>query len=155
MEQMFAEIKLFEINAKNKGMIPIIRLNGTSDIQYEDIPVLGYSNIFAAFPHIQFYDYTKIVSRFKKQLPSNYDLTFSYSATEKYQSSVNKALELNTRMSVVFAKTLPATFMGKKVIDGDEHDLRFNEPRDVIVGLKFKRPTTKKVDVSQFPFVVQ
>jgi hypothetical protein len=156
MEQLFAEIKLFEIQAKKEGFIPVIRLNGTSDISYEEIPVLGYNNIFEAFPQIQFYDYTKIVNRLTKTLPANYDLTFSYSAENDYQPYVQHAISLNARISVVFhTKKLPDTFLGLPVIDGDKHDLRFQEPPNTIVGLKFKRPTNKKVDMTTLTWIVQ
>jgi hypothetical protein len=33
---------------------------------------------------------------------------------------------------------LPQTYLGKQVVDGDATDLRFLDPRGVIVGLKAK-----------------
>ena len=38
-------------------------------------------------------------------------------------------------MAVVFADRLPKKWKGKKVIDGDRHDLRFLDPSGVIIGL--------------------
>jgi hypothetical protein len=45
-------------------------------------------------------------------------------------------------------KTVPATYMGLPVIDGDETDLRFLDPKGVIVGLKAKGKAKK--DTSGF-----
>ena len=57
-----------------------VRLNGTSDIAWENIPVtvggVEYANIMAVFPEVQFYDYTKLPNR---KVPKNYHLTVSYS----------------------------------------------------------------------------
>jgi hypothetical protein len=66
--------------AEKAGLTLLIRLNGTSDIKWENV-FFDYdnkkTNIFDLFPNIQFYDYTKIANRI--DLPKNYDLTFSYS----------------------------------------------------------------------------
>jgi len=50
---------------------------------------------------------------------------------------------------VVFKDKLPRTWMSRKVIDGDAHDLRFKDPRGVIVGLVAKG-LGKKVNVNSF-----
>jgi hypothetical protein len=128
-----------------------IRLNGTSDIEYENIPVRGYNNIFEMFPDIQFYDYTKIVERFNRVLPSNYDLTFSYSGTEEYRPSVEEAMRLKVRTAFVYQDTMPTEFMGMPVINGDEHDLRFTEPKHVAIALRAKG---KKAKASNSKFFV-
>jgi hypothetical protein len=80
----------------------LVRLNGTSDIRWELIPVtidgIEYANLMEAFPDIQFYDYTKIANR--KGIPSNYDLTFSYSGVKAYlatSSESAKGLDENCR----------------------------------------------------------
>lgn len=132
----------------------VVRLNGTSDIAFEDITLdykgKAYSNIFEIFPDVQFYDYTKRVNRAAKVLPANYDLTLSYSgARSSYAESVLKyAKAYGKRVAVVFAGGLPETFHGMPVIDGDETDLRFLEPGGVIVGLKAKGKA--RSDVSGF-----
>jgi hypothetical protein len=52
-------------------------------------------------------------------------------------------------MAVVFhGKELPVTFMNRKVIDGDLHDARIDDPKGVIVGLRAKGPARK--DTSGF-----
>lgn len=126
---------------KHKGTaIVTIRLNGTSDIPYENLRVFeGGKNIFEVFPKVKFYDYTKNYTRFDKVLPKNYTLTFSRSETNN-----EKAMELLERgfnVAMVFDKT-PKKYEGYKVINGDKDDLRFKDPKNVIVGLKYKNLTS-------------
>lgn len=132
---------------KNKGKaIVTIRLNGTSDIPYENLKVFGGKNIFEIFPKVKFYDYTKNYTRFDKVLPKNYTLTFSRSETNH-----DKAMEILSRgfnVAMVFDK-IPAAFEGYKVINGDKDDLRFKDPKNVIVGLKYKKMTGKGSDNSK------
>lgn len=110
-----------------KNMEPVFRLNGTSDILWER------TNIINQFPMFQFYDYTKIIKR--KNIPRNYHLTFSRS--EANICDVKTAIENDMNVAVVFDQ-LPETWMGLPVINGDDSDLRFLDPKNVIVGLKAK-----------------
>jgi len=85
MHDLVKSIESLVRKAEKLRMIPLVRLNGTSDIRWENITfrVLGnLVNIFEVFPNVQFYDYTKISNR--KDLPSNYDLTFSYSGLREF-----------------------------------------------------------------------
>lgn len=143
MQQLVVDIAKLIKKAIKQGLKPLVRLNGTSDIQWESVAFTDtdgtrYVNIFAAFPDIQFYDYTKISNR--TELPSNYDLTFSYSGVEGFQPFVNKALLNNMRMAVVFRKErdIPMTFMGIPVVSGDKSDVRHLDNDGVIVGLYAK-----------------
>ena len=63
------------------------------------------------------------------------------------------ALGEGFRISVVFDK-LPQQHLGYKVVDGDIYDMRYKDPSNCIVGLKFKKVRTK-IDFSSTPFVVQ
>lgn len=142
MNQLHKEITNAIKYAKGKGLIPVFRLNGTSDIAWEKIRVKGYRNIFQAFPDTQFYDYSKVLGR---KVPKNYNLTFS--KAENNYGDVMKAIEQGLNIAVVFAsKILPATYMGLKVVNGDESDLRFLDRTNSIVGLyakgKAKRDTS-------------
>jgi hypothetical protein len=150
------------------GAIPLVRLNGTSDIRYENtpvdidadtardikrvcgfvVPVGQYSNIMEVFPEIQFYDYSKLCNR--SDLPKNYDLTFSYSGVISFQRYVNIALQNGMRIAAVFRtrESIPAQFLGLECIDGDDSDVRHIEPRGVIVALYAKGPAKK--DTSGF-----
>jgi len=152
MQQLVVDIAKIIKKAKKKGLQPLVRLNGTSDIRWEtigftDTDGIEYVNIFAAFPEVTFYDYTKDVNR--KDLPANYDLTFSYSGVEGFQPFVQKALLNNMRMAVVFRKEqdIPATFMGIPVVSGDNSDVRHLDDK-VIVGLYAKGKA--KLDTTGF-----
>ena len=147
MQQLVVDIDKLFFKAKRMGLTPLVRLNGTSDIRWESIPINGYKNIFEAFPDVQFYDYTKDANR--KDLPSNYDLTFSYSGVEGFQPFVTKALLNNMRMAVVFRKEqdIPTTFMGIPVVSGDNSDVRHLDDK-VIVGLYAKGKA--KLDTTGF-----
>jgi hypothetical protein len=123
--------------------IVTFRLNGTSDIRWEKIKVREGKNIFELYSDVQFYDYTKNPKRFDMELPSNYHLTFSRSETN--HSEAMKLLERGFNVAMVFDK-IPETFEGYPVISGDETDLRFLDPKGVIVGLKYKNNTGKGSD---------
>lgn len=146
MAFLINEIKNAEKMASRNNLKLAIRLNGTSDIRWENM-IADYENnltIFEVFPHVQFYDYTKIAKRLQQKLPHNYHLTVSYSrANNKYALYVNKHVGENHNLAVVFRKTAPNTFMGRKVINGDEHDLRFLDPPGSIVALTAKGQAKK------------
>lgn len=157
MMHLVYSIKRVVRDAIKQGLIPVIRLNGTSDIQFEKIPLtvdgIDYKNIMEVFPQVQFYDYTKIPTR--SNIPANYDLTFSYSGVESFQPVWNKALK-NTELSrfaVVFSNRdrMPTSFAEMPVVDGDSTDLRFLDKSNVIVGL-YAKGKAKKDDTG---FVVQ
>lgn len=137
MDQLFKNIKALIKKAESKGLKPLVRLNGTSDIRWENVPFNG-ATIFEAFPNVQFYDYTKDANR--KDIPSNYDLTFSYSGVESFAPYVAKAQSKGLRMAVVFRKesNIPMFFKGIKVVSGDKSDVRHLDDQGVIVGLYAK-----------------
>ena len=130
---LYKEIRRLERAAKRKNLMPAVRLNGTSDIYWEnELPEL-----FTDFPHMQFYDYTKAPNR---KVPEKYHLTFSYSGVPEYQKVVRKALKNNFNMAVVFdsTKNIPKTFMGRQVVSGDDSDIRFMDPPNSVIALKAK-----------------
>ena len=131
MDALHNDLTKFRKRNLKRGVKPCVRLNGTSDIQYEK------TGIMEQFPEIQFYDYTKIVKRAYAKMPDNYHLTLSYSeANADYAEQVLTAVrETGINAAVVFRNKLPKTFKGLPVIDGDKDDLRFLDPQGVIVGL--------------------
>jgi hypothetical protein len=142
LEQIKTEIGKALKKHEDKAIVTI-RLNGTSDIPFENFRVFEGKNIFEVYPQVQFYDYTKNHTRFDKVLPSNYHLTFSRS-----EDNHNKAIEMLNRgvnVAMVFDK-LPSTFEGYNVVNGDETDLRFLDAKNVVVGLKYKKMTGKGAD---------
>lgn len=143
MLQLAKEIGSIVKLANKHGLTPAIRLNGTSDIRWENEKVGNFANLMEMFPNVIFYDYTKLANR--RNLPPNYRLTFSLS--ESNDVSAEQALSAGMNVAVVF-RNLPPTFMGRPVIDGDVSDLRFLDPMGVIVGLKAKGKAKK--DTSGF-----
>ena len=134
IKQLIFEIYKFELHCKNNKFKPCVRLNGTSDIQWENKLYLD-KTMFEHFPDIQFYDYTKIPTR-KVSHINNYHLTWSYSeANDKYASLFDK---IAYNIAVVFNGAFPIYFKGREVVDGDDTDLRFLDKDNVIVGLKAK-----------------
>jgi len=129
--------------ARKLGLIPLCRLDGTSDIKWENVDFtfegVHYANIFAMFPDLQFYDYTKIPNRRVDHIP-NYDLTFSYSGVVEFQPYVKRAIDQGYRIAVVFRKRedIPAEFLGTTCVDGDDSDLRHEDPHGVVVALYAK-----------------
>jgi len=139
MIQLVKDIEAAIRKAKREGFTPVFRLNGTSDIRWETVAVNGFVNIMAMFPQVQFYDYTKLPNR--RNVPSNYHLTFSRSESNEHLSPQGM------NVAVVF-DSLPDVWMGRKVIDGTETDLRFLDEQNVIVGLLAKGKAKK--DTSGF-----
>lgn len=138
MEQLAGEI--FLAKAKYGAENMTVRLNGTSDIAFEDISVNGFNNIFDMFPSIQFYDYTKRFSRLKREQPANYYLVFS--RNEVNWNRCIEALDLGYNVAIVFDR-IPSNYYGYEVIDGDAHDLRHKEDGGKVIGLKYKPMTGK------------
>ena len=142
MYQLIKEIEAAYVLAAKKNLILVVRLNGTSDIRWEDVVVPGTAgNIFDKFDQIQFYDYTKIPNR-KIAHIDNYHLTFSYSARPEFAAIVAKAVQFYgaaVNFAAVFkGKVLPAMFLDRTVVNGDESDLRFLDVKGVVVGLYAK-----------------
>ena len=153
MALLVKDIELAIKQSIRMKLFPVVRLNGTSDIAWEKYEVvrdgLTYSNIFAAFPDLEFYDYTKILGR-KINHIENYSLTFS--AADGNDADVVKAMQQGYNIATVFGikKTLPMpeTYMGRPVFNGDDSDLRFLDPHGVVVGLYAKGKAKK--DTSGF-----
>lgn len=131
MNVLVKDIQRLQKTAKKKGLIPVVRLNGTSDIAFEKIRVGEYRNIMEMFPDIQFYDYTKVRGRKLALSIPNYHLTFSLS--EENDKDAKLAIDEGYNVAVVMAlkpsEAKPATWGGYPVVNGDEHDARFIDPK--------------------------
>lgn len=137
LAMLHAEIAMLQRKANKRGMLLRIRLNGTSDIRWE---LLGVPQ---AHPDKSFYDYTKLANRV---VPSNYDLTFSYSGVAAFQRQVDRAVAAGMRIAVVFrtramVEAMLANgerFLGMELVDGDDDDNRPDNPHGVVVALYAK-----------------
>ena len=76
-------------------------------------------------------------------------MTFSYSGTN--QDECIKAADRGFNVATVFRGALPRKWLGMRVINGDDHDLRFQDPAGVVVGLVAKGKARKQMS----SFVVQ
>ena len=141
MAQLYRDIEALERRAAREGLRPAVRLNGTSDINWEEIRFgNGKYSLMECFPMIQFYDYQKY---FRLPKNRNYHVTFSYSAAPEFQVLLRKAMKFNLNIAAVFKGQFPVTFLGREVIDGDTDDLRFLDPEGVVVGLRAKGPAKR------------
>ena len=116
--------------AEKQGLIPVFRLNGTSDLSWEkyEVGTTGM-NLFQLFPTVQFYDYTKVLGRKVSQYP-NYHLTFS--KADGNDSDVAEALLQGMSVVAVYDE------IPEGVPSADETDLRFLDPKGIMLGLKAK-----------------
>jgi hypothetical protein len=148
MAQLVKDIELGIKQSAKKDLIPVFRLNGTSDLSFEKYEVVRngklYRNIFSAFADVVFYDYTKVLGRKVSDIP-NYSLTFS--AADGNDNDVMKAIAQGYNIATVFGlkktEPMPETYLGLPVFNGDESDLRFLDPKGVIVGLYAKGKAKK------------
>jgi hypothetical protein len=159
MVDLVKDIELAIKQSIKKDLTPVFRLNGTSDLAWEKYEVIRngklYRNIFAAFSEVQFYDYTKILGRKVKDI-ANYHLTFS--AADGNDDDVMSAMTQDMNVAVVFGikknSPMPETYGFRYVFNGDDSDLRFLDPKGVVVGLyakgKAKKDTTGFVKYPTF-----
>ena len=153
--EFFTRWVIFEINsgiakAQREGKKFSVRINNTSDISPEQLYIVENGikkNILELFPNTIFYDYTKVANRvLLTEKYINYDITYSFNGHN--WDMCEKMLHNGTRVAVVFEK-VPDEYKGYKVIDGDKFDMRYKDPNNVIVGLKYKKTRTK-VGTSSF-----
>jgi hypothetical protein len=171
MAELAYHVARLHRDAAAQGMRAACRPNGAWDVAFEGIrvpvsaelaeslsanlgrkvPAGSYRNIMELFPEVRFLDYTKNPTRFARKLPDNYHLTFSLSETN--ESTARRLLADGHNVAAVFANGLPETYLGKAVINGDAHDLRFLDPKGgFIIGLS---PKGSKAKRDQSGFVVR
>jgi hypothetical protein len=154
IELLALDIEALARKAAKMGLVPAVRLNGTSDIQWELLGGELGVNLMERYPQIQFYDYTKNPARAVKyatgKMPSNYFLAFSRS--ECNEKGVSEVMQSGGTIAAVFATKkgfeLPKTWAGRTVVDGDEHDAIFEHGAGVVIGLRAKGQAKK--DTSGF-----
>ena len=129
MKDLYADICKGIRLANKLGLEPVFRLNGTSDLSWEKYEMTEGKNVFDVFAGIQFYDYTKVLGRKVKHI-ENYHLTFS--KADGNDSDVAEALMQGMSVVAVYDK------IPEGVPSADETDLRFLDPKGIMLGLKAK-----------------
>ena len=113
-----------------RGLKPVVRLNGTSDLPWEKLA----PELFTLFPSVRFMDYTKSIRRAvafaKGELPRNYHLTFSYSENNAAAAGIALAAGVNVAAVADGVKigkrfALPGMTEARPTFSADRHDLRF------------------------------
>jgi hypothetical protein len=141
LERAAVEIMYAQARARMHHLRLAVRVNGTSDLPADT------RHLARQFPAVQFYDYTKIQGALK-HAPKNLHYTFSHDALSAPEAVCREVLATGTNVAVVFdlasfGGALPRTWFGARVVNGDLHDLRFLDPRGVVVGLSAKGDAKK------------
>lgn len=136
--RLLSEIDKAERKAVKTGMPALFRLNGTSD--------LDFSDIYKARPTSQFYDYSKELSRVRKNTLANYDLTFSGSMYSKQsRAALRKAVTAGHRIAMAFNTKLIASdslTIPDNLSNFDKTDLRHLD--DAVIGALTRKGSNKK-----------
>ncbi len=145
------ELEAFQRQAQRRDMLVAIRLNVISDVSWEQ----ECRGLFADFPDVQFYDYTKNPARARHArqfsrarygfIPPNYDLTYSWSE----QASPHFAsMHLKHGGRIAFVRRegndVPPFIQRAQQVDGDEHDLTFLHPPGSVLVLSPKGKLASK-----------
>jgi hypothetical protein len=160
MLTMFRGIQSCQRKAKREKLKLCVRLNGATDISWEGVRFHD-KTMLAAFPKVQFVDYTKNCKRMLRfcnhMLPNNYHLTFSRSETN--ESECLNVLRAGGNVAVVFDTgtkkrpiLFPKTYLGYPVFDGDKSDLRHLDPGGHVIALS---PKGRKAQADSSGFVVR
>lgn len=145
-EMLLDDIDRLNAFAKKHKMKPCVRLNGTSDLPWESMPMHGRKNLMWFHKDIQFYDYTKWPVDERPGIPENYYMIYSWNEQKVAEQRARRWLAHGCNVAAVFStrkgQPLPKYHeiakMDFPVVDGDVSDLRFLDPRPVIVGLRAK-----------------
>ena len=134
-------IKINKKASKNTNQT-LIRLNGTSDLDFIYLLKKYASFDISNYQNLHFYDYTKILGKVKKYAnDKNYTLTFS--RAEDNEKDIFEAINYGANVSAVFSGDLPKQYKGIPVYDGDKTDNEMLKFKSVILGLKAKGKAKK------------
>lgn len=142
LRQMDREIRAHIRKCAKDGYIPAVRGNGSTDILWERYGVPQ------RHPKAEFYDYTKAPHRARRMVDDidNYSLTFSVSERDRSVEEAVKYLKAGGNAALVVAgertdgthllrdaksvavEVVRSGFHGFPAVDGDETDIRFDDP---------------------------
>ena len=145
-EILSRELNLLAKRARKRKLKKAGRMNGTTDLDWSQIR-FGGRTIFEHFPGIDWYDYTKNPKLAENYQQAGVSITFSWykkAPTEK----VLELLDRGVNIAIAYKDKIPANQkIGDRIvptINGDAHDLCFNDPRGVVRALKYKFATMSK-----------
>jgi len=137
--QVLREIDAAEKRASKTGIPALFRLNGTSDCDFSDI--IGQR------PASAFYDYTKVLSRVRKNTLTNYHLTYSGSMfSEQSRAALGKAVSRGYHIAVAFnTKGLASDNVSipAGLVSFDDTDLRPLDPVQGGIGYLKRKGSNK------------
>ena len=140
---LLCEIDKAERKALKTGIPALFRPNGTSDVDF--------GALIAQRPDSEFYDYTKVLSRVRKNTLPNYDLTYSASMfSVQSRAALKKAVLRQHKIAVAFnTKGLVSDNVSAPsgLVSFDDTDLR---PLDAPSSIGYlKRKGSNKVQRAQ------
>lgn len=136
LKQLKAEIAYYEQVASNEGLKLLVRLNGTSDLNWYKYK-LENKTFFEYFPHIQFVDYTKNLNL--RSLFPNHKIVYSVQRDTLLKGY--KLLKEGHSIAGVFTE-VPKEFEGYAIEPGDEDDV-ISRHNNKFIGLRYKKITIK------------
>ena len=147
--QLAKDINSLRAKAKRLGKRPAIRLNGGSD--------LDWSRFYETYQDIMFWEYTKRPDMAIKLSKAYGNVHMTYSENENTTDRIRgQLLDAGINIAMVFdiwsrhGGALPEKIGTVPVIDGDISDLRFLDPKGVIVGLRLKSAKTPTKNKNTF-----
>lgn len=150
LSELVKDISTLKRRARKAGLIPVVRLNGTSDInwshlRYDSGKFEGF-NVFELFSDTQFYDYTKDKEKMLSNNYPNYHLSFSFSGEN--MNDCQEMIDRGENVVYVYSKDSWINDMVEKglpsqYVNGDLHDLRFLDGKGKMVLLKAKGKARK------------
>jgi len=145
LQQLIEDLTKINKKAIKENKLIYVRLNGTSDIDFDQLLYRYFGISFVSFGSLRFYDYTKDKNKALKNVSYANDIyRVTYSRSEKDSDlDIKVLLSAGVNVAAVFTNDLPDTYLGYPVINGDLTDLRFNDEAGVIVGLKAKGKAKK------------
>ena len=166
-EMLIRDIDRLIRRAKKLGLMPAVRLNGTTDVKWESTPVVidGVkiaNNIMELYSDVIFYDYTAwpYAKRPNETLPLNYHLTFSRKENNDSQIADNISHGRNVTVVVDIPSrdkttAIPITWREIPTFDADRSDFRPGDPIGRILILRYKSAKASSLaDAMESGFVV-
>lgn len=143
-EILSREVKALKRRASSQGLKKAGRLNGTTDLDFTRITFNGLT-IFEHLKGLRWYDYTKNPNLAANYRAAGVPVTFSWYKKADTKKVID-LLDAGGTIAIAYSGSdLPADQKigdrSFRVIDGDISDLRFLDPKSVVVGLRFKKAT--------------